>query len=190
MTETEVKLKPCPDEALREFARRMIADYCWDYSTEPDGGEVQDVAERLGLIEPHVATEADCKENLDFELGDTIYKFADWLNEAAPSPVSLDHRERARNVVTQICVSRGQYVGHSIEREEQIIATALSQAEAKAKADVERMREALSIIACPSQWSAPPIDSEAANTYATIQCEMMRIAQEALVSIAGKDKTS
>lgn len=68
-------------QALAEFARYIISEYCWGYSSEPDGGDVQDVAERLGLIEPHIATAEDAAEHTDFEPGDTIYKFATWLNQ-------------------------------------------------------------------------------------------------------------
>jgi hypothetical protein len=69
-----------PEESLRAFARAIIADYCWGYG-EPDGGDVQELAEKFGLIEPHVATEADAEANGDFAPGDTIYKFSEWLQK-------------------------------------------------------------------------------------------------------------
>jgi hypothetical protein len=71
-----------PEEtALREFARTIIADYCWGYTREPDGGDVQELAEKLGLIVPHIATAEEAATNDDFETGDTIYKFAEWLEK-------------------------------------------------------------------------------------------------------------
>lgn len=75
-------------ERLAKFAREIISDYCWGHSTESDGGSVQDLAEGLGLIEPHVATAEDAKGEVDFEPGDTIYKFAEWLT--TPAPASSD----------------------------------------------------------------------------------------------------
>ena len=63
---------------LKEFARAVIREECWGYDSL-DGGEVQDLAERLGLIEKHLATEADVSEFDDFEVGDFIFKFTDIL---------------------------------------------------------------------------------------------------------------
>lgn len=83
-------------EALREFARSIIADYCWGYSREPDGGDVQELAEKLGLIVPHIATAEDAEDQCEFEPGDTIYKFADWLNQPrGPSEARLRHDSAA-----------------------------------------------------------------------------------------------
>lgn len=63
------------NERLREFAREIIKDYCWNLG-EPDGGAIQDLAEKLGLIEPHIATTEDVNVEFDhFGVGDTIYKF-------------------------------------------------------------------------------------------------------------------
>lgn len=64
--------------ALRKFARSVIEDYCWGCG-EPDGGDVQELATKLGLLKECVATKEDAELNPDFEEGDTIYKFADWL---------------------------------------------------------------------------------------------------------------
>lgn len=67
---------------LKEFARHVIKQECWAcYSL--DGGEIQDLAEKLGLIKPHTATEDDVDEESDFEVGDTIYKFSETLAEQA-----------------------------------------------------------------------------------------------------------
>ena len=65
---------------LKEFARKMIEDVCWDL-LEPDGGDMQEVAEKLGLIKSTKATEEDIDEESDFEVGDTIYKFTDILKD-------------------------------------------------------------------------------------------------------------
>ena len=66
---------------LKEFARSIIKDYCWDLG-DPDGGSVQDLAEKLGLIEPHIATEADVDPEWDdYEAGDTVYKFSEILRD-------------------------------------------------------------------------------------------------------------
>ena len=65
-------------ENLKEFARSVIRQECW--AIEPlDGAEIQELAERLGLIVPHIATEVD--EDCDWEIGDTIYKFSKILQE-------------------------------------------------------------------------------------------------------------
>ena len=66
------------NKRLKEFARYVIETECWSIF-EIDGGSVQDLAEKLGLIEPHVVTDADADS--DFGPGDTIYKFAGWLKK-------------------------------------------------------------------------------------------------------------
>ncbi len=66
------------EQGLREFARHVIRQECW--ACEPlDGCEIQDFAERLGLVAKHTATEEDIDEESDFEIGDIIYKFTDAL---------------------------------------------------------------------------------------------------------------
>ena len=62
---------------LKNFARFVIKQECWGYDV--DGAEIQELAEKLGLIKEHVATEDDVDEFTDFEVGDKIYKFADVL---------------------------------------------------------------------------------------------------------------
>ena len=60
---------------LKEFARCVISDVVWGYETM-DGCDMQDFAERLGLIAEHTATKADVGDGeVDFEVGDKIYKF-------------------------------------------------------------------------------------------------------------------
>jgi hypothetical protein len=69
------------NEQLRQFACEIIKDYCWNLG-DPDGGDIQDLAQKLGLIEPHTATVEDVDEEFsDFDVGDTIYKFTQILKE-------------------------------------------------------------------------------------------------------------
>ena len=68
------------NEKLKEFARHVIETECWTLC-EQDGGDLQELAEKLGLIEPHIATEDDIDDESDFEVGDKIYKFSDMLKE-------------------------------------------------------------------------------------------------------------
>jgi len=67
---------------LKEFARRVINAGCWE-SCELDGGDLQELAKKLGLIVPHIATEADIDDEPEYEVGDTIYRFSDVLNGGA-----------------------------------------------------------------------------------------------------------
>jgi len=74
--------------ALRKFAREMIMTYCWDLADpaaerqfDTDGGHIQDLAEKLGLIEPRIATAGDCDDESDFGPGDTVYVFTAALKE-------------------------------------------------------------------------------------------------------------
>jgi len=62
--------------ALKGFAHAVISD-CWNFTL--DAGEIQDLAEQLGLIVPHTVTtdEADG----DYGVGDTMYQFSDILKE-------------------------------------------------------------------------------------------------------------
>ena len=67
-------------ELLKEFARSVIRQECWEI--EPlDGADIQELAERLELIMPCIATEADVDEESDYEVGDIIYKFSETLKE-------------------------------------------------------------------------------------------------------------
>lgn len=69
--------------AVKEFAREIIMEYCWDLphpdhgvKSDPDGGTIQDLAIKFGLIAPHIATAEDVdKEFDDYGIGDTIVKF-------------------------------------------------------------------------------------------------------------------
>ena len=68
-------------DKLKEFARRVISVECWG-CYDLDGGEVQDLAESLGLIAEHTATAEEVDEESEFEVGDTIYKFSPILKES------------------------------------------------------------------------------------------------------------
>jgi len=70
MKEPDAELKP-----LREFARKVIGQECWGYNSM-DGAEIEELAEKLGLIVPHIATEEDVNEESSFEIGDTIFVFS------------------------------------------------------------------------------------------------------------------
>ena len=79
----QVECPVCPLQAdienLKEFARYIIKVECWSIYDQ-DGGDIQELAEKLGLIKKHIATEADVNPDVDdFEVGDTIYKFSDVL---------------------------------------------------------------------------------------------------------------
>ncbi len=76
----EETVKASEEEPLKDFARKVIAAWCWGDSM--DGMDIQDLAEKLNLIEPHVATEDDVYEESDFEVGDMIYKFTDILRRS------------------------------------------------------------------------------------------------------------
>ena len=65
-------------EKLKEFARYIIERECWSIY-DLDGGDIQDLAEKLGLIEPHIATEEDVDDSTDYEVGDTIFRFTEAL---------------------------------------------------------------------------------------------------------------
>jgi len=63
----------------KEFAREVIQAECW--GNPMYCYEIQDLAEKLGLIELHIATSADVNDESDFEVGDKIYKFTKEMND-------------------------------------------------------------------------------------------------------------
>jgi len=67
-------------EPIKEFARKVIKEVCWDL-IELDGGSYQELAEKIGLIQEHTVTENEVDEESDFEVGDIIYKFTDILQD-------------------------------------------------------------------------------------------------------------
>lgn len=60
------------NESLRKFASYVLQSYCWDNCAEPDGGEIQDKAESLGLIELRPISPED---SID---GETEHYFTKW----------------------------------------------------------------------------------------------------------------
>lgn len=76
--EEQVQQLQSENERLKGFARKVIKETCWNIN-EIDGGDVQELAEKLGLIVPKTATEDDVDDFSDFEAGDTIYQFSDIL---------------------------------------------------------------------------------------------------------------
>ena len=70
------------NDIFKEFIRHVIKVHCWGIE-EIDGGDAQDKALELGLIEAHIATEEDGDPEFDeYEVGDTIYRFSDMLKGA------------------------------------------------------------------------------------------------------------
>lgn len=76
---------------LKKFARSIINEKCFGYDGEIDGASVQDQAANCGLITPSTVTRemidewerTDNYPSGDFEPGDAIYYFSDWLKDAA-----------------------------------------------------------------------------------------------------------
>lgn len=68
------------NERLKEFTRHVIRQECWSIFPQ-DGGDIQELAEKLGLIAPCAATEEDVDEESDYGVGDKIYKFSELLQE-------------------------------------------------------------------------------------------------------------
>ena len=69
------------NKRLREFARHVIRQECWSLFDQ-DGHDLQELAEKLGLIVPGVATQEDVDDELYnsyYELDDTMYKFSETL---------------------------------------------------------------------------------------------------------------
>lgn len=66
--------------ALKEFARKVIQAECWG-DVPLDGVDIQELAEKLGLIESRFATEEDEHEFSDFVVGDVIFGYSDILTE-------------------------------------------------------------------------------------------------------------
>lgn len=68
---------------LKEFARYVIETECWSIH-DLDGGNVQELAEKLGLIVWHTATNGDVDEDRDVEVGDSLYMFSELLKGQRP----------------------------------------------------------------------------------------------------------
>lgn len=66
------------NKRLREFARYVIRQECWSLF-DLDGGDIQELAEKLQLIVPHTATDEDIDEECDYEVGGRIFIFSEAL---------------------------------------------------------------------------------------------------------------
>ena len=64
------------EEALKGFARDVIQTM-WDGCV--DGCDVQNLADKYGLIEQTIATEADAEVHDHVTPGDPFFRFSDWL---------------------------------------------------------------------------------------------------------------
>lgn len=73
------------NDRLKEFARPVIKHHCWNIF-DMDGADIQELAEKLELIVPHMATEEDIDDESDFEVGDPIFKFSETLKGEQPCP--------------------------------------------------------------------------------------------------------
>jgi hypothetical protein len=67
------------NKKLKEFVREIIRQECWG-GGGVDGGDIQDIAEKHGLIEKKIATDDDWNPDCDFDTGDSIFVFSDLLN--------------------------------------------------------------------------------------------------------------
>ena len=69
MSEEKLEL----EERLKKFAEYVLQSYAWDDCAEPDGGNIQDKAEELRLIELRPISEED---SID---GETEHYFPIWF---------------------------------------------------------------------------------------------------------------
>ncbi len=76
----EIKQLRAENERLKEFARPVIHQECWSIF-EQDGYDLEMLAEKLGLIVPHVV-KVDDDYDIDNEVGDKIFIFSDILKES------------------------------------------------------------------------------------------------------------
>ena len=73
-------------KVLADFVKSIIRTECWNECL--DGGDVQDRAVEQGILIPCVIEQDDIDSGLlndevDWEVGDTAYNFADWLRQPA-----------------------------------------------------------------------------------------------------------
>ena len=71
---------------LKAFVREFISVECWGYMPEVDGGTVQEVAEKMGIIMPAKATQEDAHRlneihGTDMVEGDVFYRWPDWMKK-------------------------------------------------------------------------------------------------------------
>lgn len=79
MSEKTISKLELENAILKEFAQNIIKDICWNYPNELDGGEIQDYAEKLGLIKSAKATQEDVDDGMDLKVGDNVFKFSEIL---------------------------------------------------------------------------------------------------------------
>ena len=75
----QVERLQAENNVLKKFTRTVIESICWGIDGYMDNFDVQELAEKLGLIKLTVATDKDADEESDFRAGDEIYKFTDIL---------------------------------------------------------------------------------------------------------------
>ena len=71
---------------LKVFIREFVSVECWNLPPEVDGGDVQEVAEKMGIIVPVKATQQQTDDlneehGIDLEEGDTIYNWSDLMKD-------------------------------------------------------------------------------------------------------------
>ena len=54
------------EERLKKFAEYIFDSYCWEDCSEPDGGDIQDKAEELGLLEKRAVNPDENDYGADF----------------------------------------------------------------------------------------------------------------------------
>jgi len=82
--EAEISKLKAENDKLKKFVREFIRVECWGYVPTVDGFDVQDVAEKMGIIVLAQATQEDADrlngmDDMDIEEGDVFYKWADWM---------------------------------------------------------------------------------------------------------------
>lgn len=93
--------------ALEGFARGII-QAMWD-GGGVDGGDIQDLAVKYGLIESTVATETDAELHDHVVPGDEMFRLAEWLRAApaAPDPLAGTIASEAINEISKPLASCG-----------------------------------------------------------------------------------
>jgi hypothetical protein len=75
--------EPSVEHRLKQFARYVIRQECWSIFSQ-DGFDLQKLADELGLIISHPATEDDVSGGRAEEIGDPVYEFSKKLKEQKP----------------------------------------------------------------------------------------------------------
>ena len=72
-------------EGYRQFAELVVTKFLWDCMGDVDHFDLQEMAEKYKIIEPHKATVLDVDEESDFGVGDTIYRLSTAMAPASPT---------------------------------------------------------------------------------------------------------